>query len=402
MQILQLTKKFPFPIRDGESIAITALSRGLSQQGCQISLLAMNTSKHRYFGSDYAKELAWYKQIERIEVNNKLNVFAAFRNLFSSSSYHVNRFISNDYAAQLEAMLKEQTYDIVQLESMYLVPYIPIIRKHSSAQVVLRAHNVEHEIWERISANTSFAPKRWYIDHLTRKLKNVEVKMLDDIDILLAITKRDLDCFTMLGFQGRGHVVPIGIDRKVCQIDTKSFEHQPTFSFIGSLDWMPNLEGVDWMIKHVWDSVLAKHPYAVIELAGRNTPKHLLKQQQKGISFLGEVPSSIDFLNQHSVMVVPLLSGSGMRAKIIEGMALGRVVISTTLGAEGIGATHKQNIIIADTAEDFAAAMNWCLSNPDKLQIISQSAHQFIVKNYSSSEIAATVLSKYRRMAIAV
>ena len=151
MKILQLCKKFPYPLKDGESIAVSYLSKALHKQGCEISLLSMNTSKHYTDVSALPADYNQYEQIEVVDVDNSIKISEAFLNLFSKESYHVSRFISKEFEAKLVEMITCTDYDVIQLETLYLTPYIDIIKKHSNAIVAMRAHNIEHEIWDRIT-----------------------------------------------------------------------------------------------------------------------------------------------------------------------------------------------------------------------------------------------------------
>ena len=144
MKILQLCKKFPYPLKDGESIAVTTLSRALRELGCQVSLLAMNTHKHFFNSNGCPEALSHYKDIFKVPVDNRVKPTEAFLNLFSRESYHIARFISPAFQRQLIEVLKNNTYDLIQLETPYLSPYIPTIRKYSDALIAMRAHNVEH------------------------------------------------------------------------------------------------------------------------------------------------------------------------------------------------------------------------------------------------------------------
>ena len=195
MRLLQLCKKFPYPLKDGESIAVMNLSRALHDQGCEVSLLAMNTSKHFCDVSSVNGSFKHFKAAYYTELDNTLNAKDAFLNLFSKESYHISRFICPDFTKQLITMLKENTYDIIQLETLYMAPYVPIIRKFSKAMVAMRAHNVEHEIWSRVAQNTSPFIKKMYLKYLTNKLRKYEIKQLNNYDLMIAISQKDLDTF---------------------------------------------------------------------------------------------------------------------------------------------------------------------------------------------------------------
>ncbi|MCB0596727.1 MAG: glycosyltransferase, partial [Phaeodactylibacter sp.] len=201
MKILQLCKKFPYPLKDGESIAVNTLSRPLHNLGCEVSLLAMNTHKHYFQEDAYPEALSHYQDIIKVPVDSRVKPTDAFLNLFSRESYHISRFVSPAFRQQLIELLRSNTFDLIQLETPYLAPYIPTIRQYSDALVAMRAHNVEHEIWERIAENTAFLPRRWYLKYLANKLRRYEARQLQQYDMLVAITQRDLERFRKLGYQ---------------------------------------------------------------------------------------------------------------------------------------------------------------------------------------------------------
>ncbi len=400
MRILQLCKKFPYPLKDGESIAVTGLSRALSRVGGEITLLAMNTSKHYVEINKIPPELDHYKDIHSVSIDNRIKPWDAFVNLFSEDSYHVSRFVSPSFEKKLIHVLQEEDFDVVQLETLYLAPYIPVIRRHTKASIVMRAHNVEHEIWERVVQNTNFPLKKLYLAHLARKLKRFEVSHLNQYDLLAAISRRDLDRFTELGYANASAVIPIGIDLKDYKPDFRSFRREMSIGFIGSLDWTPNVEGIHWFLDEVWGKVQRKFGHVKLFIAGRNAPFWLRRIKQKNITFMGEVPNASRFINQHSILVVPLLSGSGMRAKILEAMALGKVVITTTIGLEGIPARHRREVLVADTAQEFVEALKFCHQQNGRLEQMGKRALEFAGRHFDSREIGKQLMEAYAALQV--
>lgn len=398
MKILQLCKKFPFPLKDGESIAITNLSKALNDLGCEVSLLSMNTKKHYFDVSKLPSDFNHYYAIHEVEIDNELKLKDAFFNLFSKDSYHISRFVSKDFELALKRILRKNEFDIIQLETLYLAPYIPVIRKYSNAIISMRAHNVEHEIWERIAGNTGFFPKKWYLKYLTGKLKNYEIKHLNEYDLLVPITDRDLGKFRKMGYKNGVAVTPIGIDQEDYTPDFSSFNKELSISFIGSLDWMPNQEGLQWFLENIWQKAIKKFPDLSLHVAGRNTPKWMLNMDIKNVTFHGEVPCASTFINQHQIMVVPLLSGSGMRAKILEGMALGRVVLTTKIGLEGIDARDKKEVLVADKVDEFIEAIEYCYQKKENLYRIGHNALEFVSRNYDNLQIATKLASSYKAL----
>lgn len=370
------------------------LSRSLTTAGEEITLLAMNTVKHYFEGPDFPGELDYFQAIQAVRVDNRIKLWDAFLNLFSKESYHIERFVSPAFRDRLIELLRNNEYEVVQLETLYLAPYIPDIRRYSDAVIALRAHNVEHEIWERIAQNTRFRPKKWYLRHLATKLKRYEMAQFNQCDILVPISDRDLSRFRKLGAQLPAVVTPIGIDPEDYRPDYRSFQAPTTISFIGSLDWMPNQEGLRWFLQKVW-SPLIQIPGLTLHIAGRNTPEWLHRSRLKNVVVHGEVSNAVNFIKEHSIMVVPLLSGSGMRAKILEGMALGKVVMTTRLGLEGITARHGREVLLADTPQEFSALLRQYANDPKKLEYIGRQARAFVVEKYDGDAIARRLAATY-------
>ncbi len=398
MDILLLTKKFPYPLKDGESQAIHGLSKSLAEVGCSVSLLAMNTTKHYFAGEELPEAMRYYEEVRTVTVDNEIRVFDALSSLVRRRSYHISRFDQPEYHAALAEWLREKSFDVVQLETLYLAPYIHTIRRNSEAQVVMRSHNVEHEIWERCSANMSFAPKRWYVRHLTDQLRAYERSRLNQYDLLLPITGRDEGHFRKLGYRGASHVLPIGLDTVCGEPKYASYGQPLSLHFIGSLDWLPNLEGLQWFLSHVWPSIHHRFPEVKFHVAGRNMPPAIKELRLRNVIIHGEVESSCDFVSAHSVSIVPLLSGGGMRAKILEAMALGRVVLSTSIGLEGIDARHRRELFVADTPEQFVEALAECLRQGRRLERIGRAAAARFHEKYDRLALASRLVARYRRL----
>lgn len=409
MKILQLCKKFPYPLKDGESIAVTYLSQALARAGCQLTLLSMNTTKQPFDIATLPTDYAHYEAIHLVDIDNRIKVVDAFLNLFSGQSYHIQRYVSAAFAEKLAELLQANDFDVVQLETLYLAPYISTIRANTKACIVLRSHNVEYEIWKRVMHNTSSLAKKWYLGLLTRRLKAFEVARLNEYDLLAAITARDLAFYRHLGCTLPACVVPIGLEmsrytdilkKKRLEIGQNSQNQSPTCSFIGSLDWLPNVEGVRWLLDKVWAMVVAEIPTAILHIAGRNTPDWLLDGHWPNVYILGEVEDAAEFIAEHDIMLVPLHSGGGMRVKILEGMALRRLIISTTLGIEGIGATHEQEALIADDEKAFAAQIIRAFSQEKERKSIANNARNFAIQKYDNQRIAEHLLAFYESSAV--
>ena len=195
MKILLLCNKPPYPASEGGPMAMNSIITGLLEAGHQVKILAINSEKYNVKESDIPEEYKRKTGIELIDVDLSIKPLKAFANLFTKKSYHVERFISKEFSDRLVELLEKEQFDVVQLEMLFMAPYVSDIRAHSKAMIVLRAHNVEHKIWERIAKETKFFLKRWYINHLAKTLKEYELNALETVDGIAAITRKDAAFF---------------------------------------------------------------------------------------------------------------------------------------------------------------------------------------------------------------
>ena len=154
------------------------------------------------------------------------------------------------------------------------------------------------------------------------QLRKFELSFINTYDTIIPITKRDDKLLTEFGNNKPSHVSPTGIDLTKYNKSEINFSEIRLFH-LGSLDWIPNTEGLLWFLQNIWKKLTVQHPDLTFTIAGRNASTDFIKQikSYRNIIFKGEIENAIDFMHQHNVMIVPLLSGSGMRIKIIEGMA---------------------------------------------------------------------------------
>jgi glycosyltransferase involved in cell wall biosynthesis len=396
MKILLLCNKSPYPAFEGGPMAMNSIVTGLLNAGHQVKIMAVNSKKFNVTPEDIPEDYKQKTGIELIDVDLRVRPFQAFKNLFTNKSYHVERFISEDFRARLIEVLKKEQFDVVQLEMLFMAPYVGDIRTHSKAMIVLRAHNVEHKIWERIAKETRFFAKRWYINHLARTLKEYELNALETVDGIAAITRKDAAFFRK--YCSKPIIdIPFGVYPE--EFTPKyEIEGKPKFYHIGSMNWMPNEEGIRWFIDEVLPKTVEKVPDFVYHLAGRSMPEWLTSMKNPHVDVVGEVPDAKEFVTNHDIAIVPLLSGSGIRIKIIESMALGKTVITTRVGAEGILYDEEVNIIIAENKAKMVEAIRSLNENPETAVRIGQAARKLVEETYDNRKIIARLLMFYEQI----
>ena len=394
MRVLQLTKKVPFPSKDGESMAILSLASSLVSNGVSVDLLSLNTNKHRFSSNLYDLDSTIYRSINMVEINTDFHPISFLINLFSSIPYQISRFVKKEYKVKLVSLLTQNKYDFILLETVYLTPYISVIKRYSSAKILLRTHNMEYEIWDRLYKGANWGVSKLLYQWLAHQMFRYESFRLHSIDYLIAISKRELLMFKASYPSLNGSVVPItwNASKESYQKTLKSNTQNISLFFIGSLDWKPNQEGLLWFLHKVWPICQAKFPHLSFYVAGRNMPEKIKQMTLDGVFMMGEVDDAAAFVNQHDIAIVPLLSGSGMRAKIIEAMALGKVVITTSIGLEGIEAQDAFNVCLADSPEDFVNVIQFLLTHPDQMIKMGINAHHNIMNNYESVTMGKKLL----------
>jgi polysaccharide biosynthesis protein PslH len=397
MRILQITNKVPYPDNDGGTIACLNLTRGFFSLGHQVTILAMVTLKHTVSVKDIPDNIKKLADFILVNVPAPITAFGALKNLFFSNlPYNAERFIDNTFKDELIKLLKKNEFDVIQLEGLYVCPYIKTIHEYSKATIVYRAHNIEFEIWER-SVLLAKGLKKWYLNIISKRLKKFETGFLNSYDLLVPITPRDAGIFNHLGNIKPVHVSQTGIDTSFLSPDISLTEH-PAIFHIGALDWAPNQEAILWFLNNCWGKLSGKYPDLKLYIAGRNAPGWFIKKVHgPNIVFVGEIKDAYQFINSKSIMIVPLFAGSGMRIKIIEGMALGKAIVTTTIGTEGIDTTHNENILIANSKEEFIAAVSELIENKPLVEKIGFNAIRYIHENFDNTAIAGQLISFYKK-----
>ena len=394
LKVLVMLPRVPYPLKDGGAIAMYNLLRGMYLQDTDLTVLSYNTIKH--FADPIPKEISEFGDLHTVFIDNRIKPLDALLNLFTNESYHITRFQSEEVEETLSEILQAKKFDVIHCDSLYTGIYLPIIKQFApTSKVVLRQHNIEYQIWERIAKGAK-GFKKWYLSVLSERLKKVEYSLIPQFDAIIPITPIDALTFTKMGAK-KQYVCPVGVNMEQYSLDDKVEEN--TIFHLGSLDWMPNLEGMKWFLEKVWPIVHNQSPKAKFYIAGRNVPDWILNYHGKqNIVVDGEIPSAPQYLKSKQIMVVPLKSGSGMRVKIIEGFAAGKAIVSTTIGAEGIACENGVHIEIADTEKEFAEKIVNLLNNNAKVASLGANAKVLISEKYSDLATAKGLIDFYRSL----
>ncbi|HPB01754.1 MAG: glycosyltransferase family 4 protein [Bacteroidales bacterium] len=391
MKILQVCHKSPFPPSEGGPMAMKAIRDGLLDAGHHVHTFTLSTPKFTVSDA-MASQISYFSHSF---IDTSVYIWPAFRDLCLNRSHHVSRFYNEKTAASLLQILQKSSFDAVLIESIFMMPYFKMIRKFFSGPIILRAHNVEHLIWERIAANETNILKKKYLQILSKQLRRFEINCFLQADAIAAISSNDADSVLRLAPDADVVTIPFAIGLRNESIPQKSFCAR--FGHIGSMDWAPNLEGIDWFLNFVWPLVIKKCPQASFFLAGRNMPSRFVSNQSLNLFVEGEVQSSSQFMLSLDALIVPLFSGSGVRIKIAEALSLGVPVITTPVGSEGLLVKNGRDIIISDNALQMTTDICRVIDNPDLLQNISENGLNTIRKHHSSEIITQNLTALIER-----
>ncbi len=397
VRILVLLNRIPWPLNDGGAIGAYNFVKGYAEAGCEVTLLAMNTTKHFVEPAIIAEQFGKFGTVHTVLIDNHIKPLGALNSLLKGSSYVIDRFVSGQYRQALIDLLQKSTYDVVHVDGLPPAAYIPTIRAHSKARISMRAHNVEHGIWQRVAAQEANLLKKQYISLEANRLQKFEAAAATQCDVVMAISREDEAALKALSPTVKTIVVPAGMDVPA-QPENTNF-NAADLCFIGAFDWMPNLQGIEWFHREVWPALSSRFPQVNLLVAGKKMPESIKKLSDAHFVAVGEVPDAKAFMLQHGLLVVPIVSGSGIRIKILEGMALGKCIIATPIAAEGLGLTDGENILIAETAEAFIQKLELCLNDVTYATRIGAAAHKFAFDNYRNRSIFDKLITYYRSLA---
>lgn len=400
MKILFLTHRVPFPQNGGYSIVVCNTIRGLVNLGHEVSLVALNAKSrhHQHEFSDEDKELISKINYRAYHININVSVFEVAANLLSKTSFNIDKYYDAEFERQLVRTLRASDYDIIQFEGLLVSLYLNAIRKNSKAKLIYRSHNIENQIWERLSQQKTDPFKKSYLKMHAKRIKNYELQQLNNFDAIAVFTEQDKSTLLEYGTKIPIDIIPVGINMDHYKPDFDKTEF-PSLFFLGSLDWLPNREGIEWFLENFNKDLTEGDLRVRFYVAGNDIPERFDDYDVMGKIFIqGEVDDALEFINSKSIMIVPLLSGGGMRVKIVEGMAMQKCIISTSLGAEGINFTDGVNILIANDQEEFYDAIHRCITDEEYCRQIGLNARRLIEEQYDVNKVTKNLVELYKSL----
>jgi glycosyltransferase involved in cell wall biosynthesis len=397
LKALILSNRVPFPPNSGYPIVVYNTINGLLKLGVEITLFSINTNKHRVDVDDIYDPVFEQINFHSFELDTEVNLWGAFFNIFSNESYNVSRFYDDEAAKLLESILHENDFDIIQFEGLFVVPYLEVVKNNSKAKLIYRAHNIVFDVWERLANSERFTPRRRYLQFLARRLKVYETEQINRFHQIFAISEPDRQSILHFGCETCLDVIPVALDFEKYVTDPAKTSF-PTLFHLGAMDWRPNKEGLEWFIDEIWPDIEKLNSELRFYIAGKAMQQHFYDYDSDNLVVEGEVFDAIEFMNSKAIMIVPLLFGSGMRVKIIEGMAMKKCVIATSYAAEGLNYENGKDILIADTADEFYRCILQCITHPNRWREIGENARKTVERDHNLSQVSERTLNIYKRL----
>jgi polysaccharide biosynthesis protein PslH len=255
------------------------------------------------------------------------------------------------------------------------------------APVVLFQHNVETMLWRRMATMESSPLRKLSYSIEAWKMSAYETRTLRRFQHVIAVSEQDRDAMLTLSSACPITVVPTGVDTEQYQIAPSAAGQPPAIVFTGSMDWEPNIDAMEYFCREIWPEVLDAFPDARFQIVGRNPHPRVKRLASPSVEVTGTVASVTDYLHAATIVIVPLRIGGGTRLKIFEAMAMGKAIVSTSIGAEGLAVTHGRDLLIADDAPAFAAGILQLLRDPELRRRYEQAAAALAAR-YDWSQIA--------------
>ena len=381
MNVLVLSHKPPFPVIDGGCFAMTQFLKNISSIETieQIEYYSIHTHKHPFIPEDFPK-------INKVNfsssfVDTKIYFIDALISLIKVKSYNISRFYSKSVKKEIEQLCKKMNFDIVIFEGLFTTIYQKDIQGFSTAKFGYRAHNIEYEIWGQLANNEGHFLKKYFLKLLAKNLKTKEIELINSVDFILPLSTKDDEKIKKITDKPSFYI-PVSINN----LGQKVAYSNSTLCFIGSFNWRPNSEGMIWFIKDIFPRIKEHFPEITINIAGIESEKIKELKSLEGVNLIGFVKNSNDFLLQNGIFIAPLLSGSGIKMKVLEALSLGLPCVLTEIAAEGLDL--PPSIKISKTADDFTTDLLQLIKNESDRKQRGEDSYSFVATEFSDKKIS--------------
>jgi glycosyltransferase involved in cell wall biosynthesis len=284
------------------------------------------------------------------------------RHITWRAPYAVSRFADPKVHQLLKEWIPQRRFDVAVCDFLHCTLNFP---RHLATPTALFQHNVESVLWKRKAEVEPAWVDRAVFKLELAKMLRFEPEQVRRFHHVIAVSENDREAMSGMVDPSHISVIPTGVDLSKYPYDPTLRPQSPLVVFTGSMDWQPNIDGVEFFCSEIWPLVLRKVPQARFRIVGRDPHARVHKLASDSVEVTGSVPSIVGHLRDAAAIVVPLRIGGGTRIKIYEGMAMGKATVSTTVGAEGLDVEHGRDILLEDSPSDFAEAIVTLLQHED-------------------------------------
>jgi sugar transferase (PEP-CTERM/EpsH1 system associated) len=376
VNVLVLSTQFPYPPRSGFEMRVYQLIRSLAARH-SVTLLSFAEAHEREDVAALSREIS-VRTVEYRPARGLDKRRAQLTKLVSRLPYACHHVHSEEMQAAITELCSSGAFDIVQLESSLFCQYtFP-----NEVRLVLDEHNVEYEVLFRMYQNERSLPRRAFswLEYL--RFRRFEQSAWRDVDGCLVCSEREADLLRAREPDLPVTVVPNGVDIDHFRPAPASVEPR-TVVFNGVLNYRPNLDAALHLVDDIWPLVLERCPDARLAIVGRAGDADVSALRRPGVEVTGEVADVRPYLQRAAVEVVPLRMGGGTRLKVVEGLALGKAMVSTSLGCEGIAVRDREHLLMADDAASFAERILELFDDPALGEALGRAGRMLIESTYS-------------------
>ena len=367
-RILYLSQLVPYPPDAGPKVRSYHTLRYLSQHH-EVTLLCFTRPDDDPAALEHLRSFCRSVQAVPIHRSRPADARALLASLVAGQPFVIRRDAVPAMHDLVDFEIRNSHFEFIHADQLWMAQYVPHPDlQPTRVQTVLDAHNATFQIFQRLAQRERNPVKRLILEREWRALRRYEARRCASFDHLVAVTEQDRSTLERLNVRTfkRWNVIPICVDTQTLQPVAPRPDALDVLH-LGTMFWMPNVEGVSWFIREAWPRVKELVPAATFTVVGKRPPDSLrrLAEEAESVTLTGYVPDPQPYLENCAAFIVPLHSGSGMRVKIVEAWGRGLPVVSTTVGAEGLEYRDGENILIADGGEAFARAAARLLTDPD-------------------------------------
>jgi len=384
VKVLVIDEEFPFPPNSGKRIRSFSLLKRLAQNH-NLTYLAYGDPDSESYQQLKVNNMNPVAVDHKVPPKSGIGFyFRLFLNLFSKYPYIVDSHYSDKFAAKLDELLSEARPELIICE---WTPYAIFVKDLKRVKKIIATHNVEARIWQRYYENEQNIIKKWYIKKQWIKLSIFERDSFHWVDGATAVSEIDADEIHSFNHKLMVKAVDNGVDLEYFT-PAKDEPNPQRVVFVGTMDWRPNQDATLYFVENIFPLLKKKAPAVEVFFVGRNAPEQLTALNKiDGITVTGSGEDVRPYIDEASVYIVPLRIGGGTRLKILDAMAMKKAIVSTTVGAEGLEVTDGENIILADTPEDFANKICTIMEDGELRHRLGENGRKLVEEKYGWDSI---------------